>query len=355
MLDLGLSDEQEQLRDAFRSLFERECSTEVVREAEPLGFRAELWDRVRELGIVDMAVPESAGGAGATMLDAAIVCEVAGAALAPVPIVEAVVTARLLAALGTPAAAALLDDAIAGRALVTVALRPPDSAGRCRWVPAGAVADRVLVLDGNRIVAAGGAVPGTGTTNLGALPVADRHLTPADEVIAEGRDAVDAFERAQSEWRILTAALLCGAGRRSIDIAVAYTTERRQFGVQIASFQTIAHRLADAHTAMDGAQLLLYKAAWAADDDPENALALATMAFAYVAESAEHAVTEALHFHGGYGFMLEYDIQLYFRRIKAWSLVQGDRQVELRRLADTLWGPAASGDMHHSAPTSSAY
>jgi alkylation response protein AidB-like acyl-CoA dehydrogenase len=199
----------------------------------------------------------------------------------------------------------------------------------------------VLAVDGDRLVAAGGAVPGQAIPNLGAQPQADRAVDAGASVLATGGEALAAADRALAEWQVLTAAQLCGAGRRAVDIAVAYTTERRQFGVQIASFQTIAHRLADAATAMDGATLLMQKAAWAADEDPGAAATLASMAFAYAGEAAELAATEALHFHGGYGFMLEYDIQLYFRRIKAWSLVHGDRQLELRRLADHLWGPAA--------------
>jgi alkylation response protein AidB-like acyl-CoA dehydrogenase len=62
------------------------------------------------------------------------------------------------------------------------------------------------------------------------------------------------------------------------------------------------------------------------------------MAFAFAAETAEQVADAALHFHGGYGFMLEYDIQLYFRRVKAWALLDGDGQAELGRLADALWG-----------------
>src|SRR5439155_6653058 len=120
--------------------------------------------------------------------------------------------------------------------------------------------------------------------------------------------------------------------------AVTYTTERQQFGAPIASFQSVAHRLADLKTAIDGAQLLTWKAAWSADEDPDRASSLALMAFGFAAEAAENAVTDALHFHGGYGFMLEYDIQLYFRRIKAWILQHGDRQQELLQLADALWG-----------------
>jgi alkylation response protein AidB-like acyl-CoA dehydrogenase len=338
MLDLGLSPEQEQLQDAVSALFERSCPTDVVRAAEPLGSDPALWARVRELGVVDMALPEDAGGAGAALLDAALVCERAGAALAPVPLVESIVTARMLARLATPAATRLLEQAVAGT-VVTLALRPPDTTGTARWVPWGAVADNVVVPDGKRIVVARGAPPGVNIPNLGAVPVADRAVAARDDVLAEGDAAIEATARALDEWKTLTAALLCGAGRRALDIAVAYTTERHQFGVPIGSFQSIAHRLADLATAVDGAQLLAREAAWAADEEPAELPVLASMAFAFAAETAEQTADSALHFHGGYGFMLEYDIQLYFRRIKAWSLLYGDRQAELGRLADALWGP----------------
>jgi alkylation response protein AidB-like acyl-CoA dehydrogenase len=338
MLDLGLSPEQEQLQGAVAGLFDRSCTTEVVRAAEPLGFDPGLWVRLRELGVVDMALPETAGGAGASLLDAALVAERVGASLAPVPLVESIVAARVLARLDSPGAAAVLASALSGDAIVTLALRPPDSTGTARWVPWGAVADHVVVPDAKRIVVTSGPAPGVAITNLGSLPVADRALAPGDDVVAEGDAAIDAVELALAEWKTLTAAMLCGAGRRALEIGIEYTKERHQFGVPIGSFQSVAHRLADVATAVDGAELLAREAAWSADDAPGQFPALASMAYAFAAETAEQAADAALHFHGGYGFMLEYDIQLYFRRIKAWSLLAGDRHAELGRLADVLWG-----------------
>jgi alkylation response protein AidB-like acyl-CoA dehydrogenase len=336
--DLALSDEQEQLCDAYRSLFEKESDPETVREAEATGFSAPLWKRVRDLGAVDMAVAEAAGGAGATLLDVALVCEEAGAALAPIPLVEPIVVARMLAGIDSDAARALLSSLLAGDGLVTLALRPPVD-GVIRWVPAGAIAGHVVLLDGDALRA----VPIDGTerrSNLAALPVADCPVGDGGVVLLEGPGAADAYDRALGEWRALTASLLVGAGKRCIEIGVRYTTERHQFGVPIASFQTIAHRLADAHTGVDGAMLLSREAAWAADEDPARRDRLARMAFAFASQVAEQAAEEVLHFHGGYGFMLEYDIQLYFRRIKAWTLLLGDRQQELRQLGDLLWGDA---------------
>jgi alkylation response protein AidB-like acyl-CoA dehydrogenase len=107
--------------------------------------------------------------------------------------------------------------------------------------------------------------------------------------------------------------------------------------VLIANFQTIQHRLADNVTALDGGRLLAYEAAWAADGGLPNAGTLATMAFLFASEAAFKTASESLHFHGGYGYTLEYDIQLFFRRAKAWPLVAGDPRAEYVALAHRLY------------------
>jgi alkylation response protein AidB-like acyl-CoA dehydrogenase len=337
MFDLGLSNEQEQLQSAYRGLFEREGTTEIVRAAEETGFSPGLWARVGELGGVDMSLPEELGGAGGLFLDAVLVNEVIGAAVAPVPLAESTAAARVLAALDTDPARRVLADVLASGQPVTLSPRPAVD-GRLGWVPAGLVADVVVALDGDRIVAQRGDQPTPYPGNLGALPVADRHITADAVEVAAGPEAVAVFADAVLEWHCLVAAQSVGAGKRAVEIGVAYTTDRYAFGVPIASFQTIAHRLADAATALDGAQLLARKAAWAIDSRADRWRPLAQMAFVGADEAAQKAVDEVLHFHGGYGFMLEYDIQLYFRRIKAWSLQVGDHRKELEAVADLLWG-----------------
>lgn len=341
MFDLGLSNEQEQLQSAYCGLFDRECTTEVVRASEETGFSPQLWARLGELGGVDMALPESAGGAGGLFLDAVLVSELVGASVAPVPLAEAVAATRLLAALDTDPARGLLAEVLASGAPVTLAPRPAVD-GALGWVPAGLVAEVVLARDGDRIIAQRGDPPTPFPNNLGALPVADRRVTDDAVELARGPEAVAAFADAVLEWHGLVAAQAVGAGKRAVEIGVAYTTERYAFGVPIASFQSIAHRLADAVTALDGAQLLTRKAAWAIDGRTDRWRPLVQMALVAADDAAQRAVDEVLHFHGGYGFMLEYDIQLYFRRIKAWSLQVGDRGKELESVADLLWGPAQS-------------
>ena len=129
----------------------------------------------------------------------------------------------------------------------------------------------------------------------------------------------------------MTAAALVGVGARSLEIGVEYVSERQAFGASIGSFQAISHRLADSAVALDGARLLTYEAAWAADDDPDRATELAALAFAFATEAARDASYRSLHFHGGYGFMEEYDIQLYWRRARAWAAAWGEPAAGYRR------------------------
>ena len=67
------------------------------------------------------------------------------------------------------------------------------------------------------------------------------------------------------------------------------------------------------------------------------------MAYLFTSDAAAHATDRSLHYHGGYGFSEEYDIQLYYRRARGWSLVLDDPSHEALRLADRLLGPVTTG------------
>jgi alkylation response protein AidB-like acyl-CoA dehydrogenase len=317
-------DDQQALQDTLRELFEKESTTAVVRAAEPEGFDAALWQTVAAMGIPSIAVPAERGGGGAGLLELAIAAECAGAALAPIPLVDSAATTTLLASL--PGAAALgdvVDRAIAGDAIVTTALHPVrDRVARA--VPSGAVADLVVALRGDDLVAVAPGGRLDAVPNLGSMPLA--HVPVGDDAVmlASGAEARDAYARVLASWRVLTASALMGLAARALAIGIDYVKERRAFSVLIANFQTIQHKLADNAVAVEGGRLLAYEAAWAHDAGQANAADLATMAFVFAADNAFRTAGDSLHFHGGYGFTMEYDIQLYFRRAKAWPLVAGD-------------------------------
>jgi alkylation response protein AidB-like acyl-CoA dehydrogenase len=321
-MDLNFSPEQQQLVDTYAALYAKESSSEQVRAAEPGGHDPELWATLLGTGVLEMAVGEGAGGWGATLLDLALVAELHGRHLGAAPLLETQVAARLLERTATDAARALLRRALTGEELVTLALHGPVR-GLLRLVPAGAVATQVLFLDDGRLQVADAAASRTAVENLGSLPVADVAPT-GTEVLADGAGVIEAHQVAIDEWMALMANATIGLGSRALEMGVAYAKERHAFGVPIGSFQAVAHGLADAATALDGGKLLAREAAWAAGEEPGRARELAALAFGFCAQAARQAADRSLHYHGGYGFMLEQDIQLYFRRATAWPAQYGE-------------------------------
>ncbi|MGE2725373.1 acyl-CoA dehydrogenase family protein [Mycolicibacterium pulveris] len=336
-MDLSLSDEQRQLVEVFAAIYGRESTSQRVRAAEPLGFDAKLWKALTQAGALDMAVDEAAGGGGASELDLALIAEQFGRTVASAPVVETQVAARLLARCGDPGAE-LLGRVLAGDRLVTFAPRVARG-GALKLVPGGAVADSVIALADGRLVVTPAAA--AHVQNLGSLPLADVDIGDDAVVLADGEDASRLYAGALSLWLTLTAAALAGAANRAVEIGVDYAKQRHAFGTPIGTFQAVSHPLADSATAADGARLLALKAACAFTDEPARTDELAAMAFAFAYETARDATYRSLHIHGGYGFGMECDAQLYYRRVRGWAMVYGEPGVALDRVADARYGPVA--------------
>jgi alkylation response protein AidB-like acyl-CoA dehydrogenase len=334
----SLSDEQQALRDAFRLFFEKHCPSERVRDAEPLGWDAGLWSQIGDLRPVAMGVPIERGGDGAGLVELALVAEELGRRAAPLPLVEAMVSARLLAALDADddAKTTALERLLEG-GVVSVAVG--SDAGRTgrRLVPGGAVADTVLGLYGERLVMKSADVPPQHVPNLASAPLAWWDLA-GGETMATGQPASSLIAQVEQEWRVLTAATLVGLGQTALDLAADYAKERFAFGVAIGSFQSVAHPLADVLIGIESARRLTHKAAWFLDHEPDQVGPLASMAFVHAAEAAERAGSVGVHTQGGFGFTLESDEQLFYRRAKGWALIGGDRRAELQRVADGVIG-----------------
>lgn len=340
-MDLRPDPEQLQLVDAMGALFAKHSSPEQVRAAEPLGFDAALWRNLLDVGAVAMSASEQAGGWGASMVDLGLVAEQLGRHLGSAPIVEAQVTARLLERVGGAAAREVLDAVLANGRLVTLALHRAHG-GTARMVPAAAVADTAIVATGDALVLVDLDPAPVPVDNLGSMPVADVVVPPDAPMLVGSPDAHEAFEAALDDWLTLTASALVGLAQRALEIGAEYAKERRAWGVPIGSFQAVAHPLADAATAIDAAHLVTREACWADAAAPERRGELAAMAFALAYEAARDTTYRSLHVHGGYGFMMEYDIQLYYRRARAWANVYGGPTVAHRRIADKRYGPVGA-------------
>lgn len=139
------------------------------------------------------------------------------------------------------------------------------------------------------------------------------------------------------ESRIEIAAQALGIAQGSFDRALAYTKERRQFGKRLAEFQVTQHKLADMITKIETARLIVHKAAWNYDQgqiDPK----LTSIAKMYAGRIAVEVADEAIQLHGGYGYMLEYEVERFYRDAKIMEIYEGTREIQKNTIASALLG-----------------
>jgi alkylation response protein AidB-like acyl-CoA dehydrogenase len=377
-MDLDFSEEQELLRETVRRVCAEHAPLDVVRamEDDATGYPAAFWKQLAETGVTGLLIPEEHGGSGLGLLDAAIVYEELGRALAPSPHFPSAVMAAgvLLAAGSAEQQREWLPRVASGEAILTPAWLEPDGGfgprgvrlaarregdafvldGVKRHVPFASAASRLLVLA--RTGAADDAVDlflvdprAAGVTlaqqkSLAADTQYEVRLAgvrvPATARVGGAGTGWATWERAMLDGIVLLAALAMGGAERALEITVQYAKDRKQFDKPLGAFQSIAHYLADAATAIDGGKTLVYEAAWARDHGRPTAR-LAPMAKLFACQTWRDVTAMCQQVWGGVGFTIEYDIQLYFRRAKQLQITWWDtRELEERVAADVLDGDA---------------
>ncbi len=332
-LDYSLTEDHVDLQTAYRQFFKTHSDIETVRAAEPSGFDKSLWERLCAMGATTMALPESVGGDGATLVDLTLVAEELGRSLAPVPWIDHVVAARLLARLG----ALESEDVVNGTQLVAIDPQQVAPAGS-RLVPAGSIADHIVVRDGESIVQLGFSSRPARVDNIGKLPMAWVDPAAADSrvVLAGGAEAVAEYQRALDEWRLLTAAALVGLVEEAMTIAAEFAKSRYTLGVPIGTLQGISHPLANIAITVQSGRGLVRRAAWFLDNEPDKRPELAPSAFVFMAEEAAKAATMAVHVQGGLGVSAEAAATAYLVRARGWALAGGDPGASAVRIAQIV-------------------
>ncbi|HEU4360516.1 MAG TPA: acyl-CoA dehydrogenase family protein [Mycobacterium sp.] len=331
-LDYSLTEDHIALRDAYRQFFTTHCPIEAVRAAEASGFDKSLWERVCAMGATTMALPEAAGGDGATLVDLTLVAEEIGRSLAPVPWIDHVCAARLLARLGT-----VEPDVVNGKQLA--AFDPQhDSAPGARLIAIGSIADQIIIRDGADVVRLTFDTRPAKVDNIGRLPMAWIDPAAADSrtVLASGGDALAEYLRALDEWRLLTAAALVGLVEQTMTIAAEFAKTRYTLGVPISSLQAISHPLANMAITVAAGRNLAHRAGWFLDNEPDERPELAAAAFVFMADEAAKAATMAVHIQGGLGVSSEAAATAYLLRARGWPLAGGDPGASACHIAEIV-------------------
>ncbi|HEY6798937.1 MAG TPA: acyl-CoA dehydrogenase family protein [Kineosporiaceae bacterium] len=341
--DYSLTDEQRDLATMLGGFFRDVAPVEVVRAAEPLGYDDDLWKRTIGAGIPRLALPDSAGGDGAGLIELALAAAEAGRTLAPIPFVDASAATRLLAMAGPDHAD--LPAAVEGSLVCSLAPLSGRRGGP-QLTPSGAVAGRVLLLLNGDLVLLSRDAPPAHAANQGSAPLA--WWDPADpdtrsEVLATGPRARTFWDHAVGEWQIATAAALGGLAGEACRLTRTYALQRYSFGVPIASHQAVSHTLVDMHMAAQTTRNLALKAAWYSDNEPATRPELPAMALADACRTALRNTERAVHLHGGFGITSEADISLYHRRAAVWGQLGGGSTVHLQTIAAAVDRLLAAG------------
>jgi len=362
-MDYGLTEAQEVLRRTVADFLENECPLTVVRELESSeeGYSPELYKTMGELGILGLLIPEEYGGAGGHFADLSLVMEELGKALYPSPFYDStVIGGRAILALGTEEQKReLLPQIVSGDLKVTLALKEIEErydagqitlkAERVRgkdeyllngtklFVSFAHVADQIMTVartatgsvgvpysndEGITLFLVDRNSPGVTMTLLQTLSgeklcevVYDNVRVPASRILGPLHKGWSTITRIVSEGEIAKCAEMVGMAQAAIDMGLEYVKERVQFGQPIGRFQAIQHKFSDATTEVDGARILARRVAWSIGEEIPCNLDMA-MAKNWTGEACRHASAEMQQVMGGYGFIMEYDMQLHFRRIK---------------------------------------
>jgi alkylation response protein AidB-like acyl-CoA dehydrogenase len=316
-MNFDLDTDQRDAAAGAKQFFTGSASAAAARTALEGGAIEPGHKALADIGFLGITVAEDAGGGGGSLLDLAVVAEQGGAVLAGPSLVTAARAAVLLA--DHADLAAQLADGSTAFAVVDGSAPSIDAAGATSFL---ALEDGALVVGpGEATVGA----PIDATRGLATVRLTDRRVLR--------KDAAELWARARLTGAVVLAAEGLGAADRAVQLAVAYAKERQAFGRAIGSYQAVKHLLVDAWVGVDQLRSLVWWAAWAADNAPDEFPLAASAAKAYAARVFEQAAETVIQVHGGIGFTWEHDAHLYWRRAKVDRLLLGDEAEHLDAVA----------------------
>ncbi len=157
--------------------------------------------------------------------------------------------------------------------------------------------------------------------------ILDQVRVPAANLVgAEGQGFSIAMQGLDG-GRLNIGACSLGGAQRCLDEAIAYTKARQQFGRPVADFQNTQFTLADMATELEAARALLYTAAAKVTANAPDKTRFAAMAKRFATDTGSKVVDQALQLHGGYGYLMDYPIERFWRDLRVHSILEGTNQV----------------------------
>jgi short/branched chain acyl-CoA dehydrogenase len=375
-----LTEDETLFRDSVREFAAREIKPHVREMDDQARMPRSLIDRMFELGVMGIEIPDAHGGAGGTFFHAVLAVEALSAVDPSVGVLVDVQNTLVINALlrwgselqqsqylpqlaARAVGAYALSEAGSGSDAFALTTRAVESDGEFRltgrklWITNANEADLFVVFAtlnpeaGYRGITAflvergfAGFSVGKKEDKLGIRASSTCELlleecrVPRANVLGEAGRGYKLAIETLNEGRIGIGAQMIGLAQGALDHAIAYTKERKQFGKAIADFQGVQFQLAHAATDLEAARLLVYNAARLRDAG-EPFLTAAAMCKLFSANAAERITSLAVQLFGGYGYVKDYPVEKLYRDAKIGQIYEGTSNLQLQTIAKQILGP----------------
>ncbi len=378
-MDFALSEEQQAFRDTARDFAQQEMAPHAARwDAEGI-FPVDTLRQAAALGFAGIYVGDDVGGSGLGRLDAAVIFEELAAAC---PSTAAYISIHNMASWmidrfgNQEQRGRFLPKLTSMEHFASYCLTEPGAGSDAASLRTRAERDGdQYVLNGSKAFISGGGSsdvyvcmvrtgePGPkgisciavekGTPGLSfgkqehklgwksqptSAVIFENCRVPVANRIGEEGEGFKIAMKGLDGGRLNIAACSIGGARFCLEQAIAYTTERKQFGKPLNAFQALQFKLADMATELDAARLMLHRAASSLDAASPDATTHCAMAKRFATDVGFQVVNEALQLHGGYGYIKEYPIERYFRDLRVHQILEGTNEIMRVIIARQLMG-----------------
>ncbi len=380
-MDFTFTDEQKHLRKSVCEFAEGEIAPHVLEWDEASHFPTELLPKLGEMGLMGVIFPEEYGGAGLGYIEYATVIEELSRVDGSVGLFVAAhnsLCGNHIYKFGTEEQKKkYLVPLAQGKKLGAWSLTEPEAGSDAGGTRTTAVRDgENWVLNGSKTFTTNGSYAdicvamavtdkskeshgisafilekgtsgfrsgkkenklGMRASDTSEVIFTDCHIPPTQLLGPLGEGFIGSLKILDG-GRISIAALALGMAQGALDAATNYAKQRRQFGKAIAEFQAIQFKLADMATQVEAARLLVYQAAWLADQKNVRFTRESSMAKLFASEVAVRVANECVQVHGGYGFIKDYPAEKFYRDVKLCTIGEGTSEIQRLVIARQLLG-----------------
>lgn len=379
-MDFSLTEEQRLLKQSLREFLEGECPRELVREYDEKGeYPHELLKKLANLGYMAICVPEKYGGVGGTIIDSLIINEEISRVMALLAWAMGNISLYgnefILYNGNEEQRQYYLPKLVKGEIKFAFALTEPDAGSDAASIKTNAVfKDGYYIINGNKMYITGAGVSDmvitaarTAESKYGGITLfmvdsksEGYSATPLEKLGYHGSNTCEVVysdvkvlpenilggqEGLNQGWdqmmkllngeRLALSGCALGIGQAALDDALQYAKRRIQFNQPIGKFQVIQHRLVEMATEMEAARQLAYYAAWKESKHME-CIKETSMAKYLTTETSKRVCIQGMQILGGYGYMMEVDMQRYLRDVVVLTIGGGTTEIQKNIIAKTL-------------------